>query len=613
MKAGCHRVAMLLAAVVTLAGPLTAQAPRAWQFVQHVDGMPVADSAGVPMPQPFIGGFDVPRPQLVDIDGDGDLDLFIQERGSQLMFFENVGGKYLWRTAWYQGLAVGEWFRFVDLDHDGDLDLMGELKNSFVRVWRNDGTRTAPRFAALPDSLRDVDGKAIFADPQNILNTVDIDCNGKLDLFIGRVSGTVDRYEEDGKNPDGMPRFRFLAERWEGIEIIGGVTGADGVSTRPTMHGANTMAFADVDGDGDPDLYWGDFFEPGLLQIENVGTCGAPNLHASTPVQFPVGNALLTSGYNAPSFGDIDGDGDLDLVMGVIGGAYRPSTTGVNNLYLLEQTAKGQFSVRTSRLISMIDVGSESSPTLGDVDGDGDLDLLIANKIAPDNNEIGTVTWFENVGTTKAPAFRDRGVLPITTEFHSAPALADLDGDGLPDLVLGTWRDKVKWYRNGGTRQSPKWTLADSALITLTRGSNAVPTLGDIDGDGLLDLVVGEASGEINLYRNVGSKTAPKFELVSDRFLALDVGRRSTPVLADLDGDDRPDLLIGSEEGGVQLWRNTGAKGEFTFTRDTSFVLPTFDLSAPAVGDLDGDGDLDFFVGVGSGGLLWFENRTPHP
>ncbi len=350
-----------------------------------------------------------------------------------------------------------------------------------------------------------------------------------------------------------------------------------------------------------------------MLQIENVGTCGSPNLHASTPVQFPVGNALLTSGYNAPTFGDIDNDGDLDLVMGVIGGAYRPSTTAVNNLYLLEQTAKGQFSVRTSRLISMIDVGSESSPTLGDVDGDGDLDLLIANKIAPDNNEIGTVTWFENVGTTKAPAFRDRGVLPLATEFHSAPALADLDGDGLPDLVLGTWRDKVKWYRNSGTRQAPRWTLADSALITLTRGSNAAPTLGDIDGDGLLDLVVGEASGEINLYRNVGSKTTPKFELVSDRFLSLDVGRRSTPVLADLDGDGKLDLLIGSEEGGVQLWRNTGAKGEFSFTRDTSFVLPTFDLSAPAVGDLDGDGDLDFFVGVGSGGLLWFENRTPHP
>jgi len=607
------RVVALLAGVATFAVPLRAQAPRAWQFVRHVEGMPVSDTAGMAIVQPFLGGFDVPRPQLVDIDGDGDVDLFVQERGGELMFFERVLGTLVWRTERYQDLDVGEWFRFVDLDRDGDLDLMGELRNSFIRVWRNEGTSKVAHFVAIADSLRDVDGKAIFADQQNILNTVDVDCNGKLDLFIGRVSGTIDRYEEDGRSPNGMPRFRFLAERWEEIEIIGGVAGGDGAVARPSLHGANTMAFADADADGDPDLYWGDFFEPGLLLIENVGSCAQPNLHSSTPVQFPRGIPLLTSGYNAPTFGDTDGDGDLDLVMGVIGGAFGPSRTSIDNVYFVEQTAKDQFVSRTSRLIPTIDVGSESSPSLADVDGDGDLDLLVANKTSPVNNDAGTITWFENIGTARAPAFRDRGLLAVATEFHPAPAMADLDGDGLPDLVLGTWRDKVKWFRNSGSRQQPRWTLLDSALVTLTRGSNAVPTLGDLTGDGLLDLVIGEASGELNAYRNTGTRTAPQFELVSDRFLGIDVGRRSTPVLADLDGDGKLDLLIGGEAGGVQLWRNVSAAGQLNFVRDTTFVLPTFDLSSPSVGDLDGDGDLDLFVGVGSGGLLWFENRTPRP
>ena len=611
MIVAAARVALLLAGVALGAVPLRAQTPSAWQFVRQVEGIKVLDTAGVAMAQPFLGGFDVPRPQLVDIDGDGDLDLIVQERAGELIFFERVFGTLIWRTDRFQDLDVGEWFRFVDLDRDGDLDLMGELRNSFIRVWRNDGTPKVAQFVALADSLRDVEGKAIFADQQNILNTVDVDCNGKLDLFIGRVSGTVDRYEEDGRSANGMPRFRFLTERWEDIEIIGGVAGGDGTVARPSLHGANTMAFADGDADGDPDLYWGDFFEPGLLLIENVGICAQPNLHSSTPAQFPRGAPLLTSGYNAPTFGDTDGDGDLDLVMGVIGGAFGPSRTSVDNLYLVEQVAKGQFATRTSRLIPTIDVGSESVPSLADLDGDGDLDLLVANKTNPGNNDAGTVTWFENIGTARAPAFRDRGVLAVATEFHPAPAVADLDGDGLPDLVLGTWRDKVKWFRNSGSRQQPRWTLADSALVTLTRGSNAVPTVGDLDGDGLLDLVIGEASGELNVYRNTGTRTTPTFELVSDHFLGIDVGRRSTPVLADMDGDGKLDLLIGSEAGGVQLWHNASAAGRLVFVRDTSFTVPTFDLSSPAVGDLDGDGDLDLMVGVGSGGLLWFERRTP--
>src|SRR5690606_10643895 len=133
-----------------------------------------------------LGGFDVPRPQLVDIDGDGDLDLFLQERSGELVFFEREGDRWTWRTDQFQDLDVGEWFRFVDLDGDGLWDLLGETRYSHVRAWRNTGTRSEPRLVLAADSLRDADGRAIFADRQNILNLADIDCNGRLDLFIGR-------------------------------------------------------------------------------------------------------------------------------------------------------------------------------------------------------------------------------------------------------------------------------------------------------------------------------------------------------------------------------------------------------------------------------------------
>ena len=608
-----HPRALLALVVLSLcAPPLTAQrAPEAGGFVRQTVGMPVHDATGTPLLAPWLGGFNLPRPQLLDLDGDGVLDLIVQESRDQLIHFVQDGASWRWRTDRYQDLAVGEWFRFADLDGDGDLDLLGEAPIGYIRAWRNDPTVAGPHFVPVIDSLRDVHGTPIFADPQNILNVVDIDCNGRLDLFLGRVAGHVDRFEQVGRDSLGFPIFALLEERWQDIEILGPIPGqSESVRGDPTMrHGANTMAFGDIDGDGDLDLFWGDFFEAGLLLIRNDGSCARPSLRGA-PTRFPIGNAFLTSGYNAPAVGDVDHDGRLDVILGVIGGAYQPNTTAVDNLYLLTQPAADSFHLETRRLITMLDVGAESVPALADLDADGDLDLLLANKIAPAEDTTSTITWFENTGTATTPAFREHSVLPIRGSFHWAPAVVDLDGDGLLDLVLGTWTDRVQWWRNVGSAASPNWVLADTALVTITRGSNTTPTLADLDGDGLLDMIVGEASGQLNLYRNTGSATAPAFVLVSDNFADIDVGRRSAPLLVDLDGTGRPDLLIGAEDGRVGRWRNVGGPGEIRFTLDADFAVQGDRNAMPAAGVLWGDGRLDLLLGGAGGGVRWFQ-RAP--
>ncbi|MCI0436919.1 MAG: FG-GAP-like repeat-containing protein [Gemmatimonadetes bacterium] len=573
--------------------------------MRRIDPFPVLDEHGTAYTHPFLGGFDVPRPQFVDIDGDGDLDLFVQERSNQLMFLENTGTarapEFVWRTDRWLDLDIGEWSRFADPDHDGDLDLLAEQPYSYIRYYRNDGTARSPRFVLAADSVPDANGRPVFSDRQNIPAITDIDCDGVLDLFLGRVDGTVSRYEQvPASRTEPVPAFAFVTDRFEGIEIV---------TQFGSMHGANSMAFADADGDGDMDLFWGDFFEAGLLFIENAGTCTTPFMQL-TPVRVPRADSLETSGYNAPYLADIDGDGDLDLFIGVLGGAYNPNRTASDNFWFYERMDDESYRLRTRRFLNAIDVGSESVPTFADIDGDGDLDLIVANKIDPRTLRSSRLYIFENRGTPAAPVFALADTIDVGSYYHLAPVFVDLDGDGDLDMLAGTWNNDVQVFRNEGSRTELRLVHDSAAAIRIPRGSNTVPALADLDGDGDLDLVIGEAVGSLNFFRNTGTRTAPVFTLEAEDWLGIDVGRRAFPAFVDLDGDGDLDLVIGREEGGGVVYRNTGTAKEPRFQLDPQATLPLPHLGAPAFADLDGDGDPDLISGGLSGGLVYRERAS---
>ncbi|MEX2526209.1 MAG: VCBS repeat-containing protein [Gemmatimonadota bacterium] len=568
---------------------------------------PILDELGRPYDFPFLGGLLVPRIQLVDIDSDGTLDLFLQERSGELMFFENMGTPgepdFRWRTDRFQGLDIGEWFRFVDLDADGRVDLLAEERYSHVRVFRNAGSPTDPRFDLIPDTLRDVSGEPIFADRQNIPSITDIDCDGQWDLFLGRIDGTLARYEEvDREGRWGLPRFQRVTERFEGIEIVGQFG---------SLHGANAMAWADITGSGGDDLIWGDFFEPSLLLLENTGSCPSFSIRSAPRLIATEGDPISTSGFNAPAFEDLNGDGRPDLFVGVLGGAFNPIRTASNNLHHYQQTEAGTFRLITQRFLAGLDVGSESTVTVADVTGNGLPDLVVGNKIDPVVGQTGRLYLFRNSGSPGAPSFQLSDTLSLEEVYHYAPAFGDLWGDGRAHLALGSWNRGVLFYRNTG--EAGTLTLeADTTLnFRLTRGSHAIPTLGDVTGNGLLDLVVGRSSGELSYYRNVGSATAPSFELETDAFFDIDVGRRSAPTLVNLDGDGLLDLVVGREGGGAMVFRNRGTATEPDFPSEADeewSFLPR--NSTPFMVDILGTGRLQLLSGsLGGGVVFWQEWR----
>ena len=357
-----------------------------------------------------------------------------------------------------------------------------------------------------------------------------------------------------------------------------------GAATLPAQHlprdndATYAVALGDVDGDGDLDLVVGNAINQQNRLYLNDGTGTFTDVTANRmPIVYGWTMAL--------SLGDVDEDGDLDIVFANSGAR--------NRLYLNDGT--GDFSDATAARMPPQEENRTRAVTLGDVDGNGDLDLVFGNDGQQNRLYLndGTGNFIE------ATANR----LPPGGDHTLAVALGDVDGDGHLDLVFGNARQQTRLHLNDGIGI---FTDATAGRVAPDKDTETrAVTLGDVDGDGHADLILGnriQAQDPIHqqnrLYLNDGSGS---FTVVNAARLPRHYDWTLAVALGDVDGDGDTDLIFAN--GGVsrvgeqnRLYLNDGT-GSFTDATANRLPLAIDETAAVTLGDVDGDGDLDLIFG----------------
>ena len=453
----------------------------------------------------------------------------------------------------------------------------------------------------------------------------DIDGDGKRELIIADSDGKVHAFDATGHEKPGWPKTVGTLYHIPQHQTMQRAFNAGGVDPNVATPVGATVGIADLDGDNKPEIvvatrggelwvYHGDgSVMPGFpVQIDTSGH----------PMQDP--NHIVDIGFfSSPVLVDLDGDGKRDIVLGAFDGkvyAFHSDGTALAGWpVLLHDDAA--MSADTSDVFAQRILATAA---VGDIDKDGHPDVVISSQ--EHYSGSGRIYAIQHDGMNHPggpflPGWPIRGiisadVLPVVGNgVPNAPALLDVDGDGVLDVVLVTIVGVPKIFGGDGqlkqTMQNSQFGAQsdahDSPMIVLI----ANPSVGDVDNDGKPDIVCPAAgfqaanafaTGGIraDFQHEVGAWNAQSGEFLPGFPRRIDDWQFfGNPLIADLDGDDLPEVVEGSAGYYMHAWNKDGKEPQGWPKFTGGWIIET-----PAIGDMDGDGKMEIAVGTRNGWLF---------
>jgi uncharacterized protein (DUF2141 family) len=266
---------------------------------------------------------------------------------------------------------------------------------------------------------------------------------------------------------------------------------------------------------------------------------------------------------------------------------------------------------RRSYTFNSINVGSYNAPTFTDIDGDGLIDLVIGES-------DGHLNHYEQTSGTSFSAVAGSGINSIDIGSGAVPTFTDLDGNGLLDLIIGNQTGCLSHYEQNSTGSTSFTSVGNLSTSggSIDAGAYSSPTFCDIDGDGLLDLFIGNNSypnyGDILRYEQSLSNSTT-FTLITTDFIDFSSNIASNPRFTDLDGDGLFDMIIGTDGTLTHYEQDSEHSASFSHVAN-NFLGASFSYrTVPAFTDFDGDNHLDMLVGDYYWGIEHWEGDNAVP
>ncbi|MBK8442585.1 MAG: VCBS repeat-containing protein [Sphingobacteriales bacterium] len=584
----------------------------------------------------WLGGLNNPQFSNPDLNHDTHEDLLLFDRSDSrwLAFiynFSDAAFPYSFQEAYTRHLPpIQHWARFADLNCDQTPDLIAYNNSEgaavFWGIYQND-TLT---FAATPAAtLTDSDNNSIIISSDDLPDFADIDQDGKTDLLtFNPDGGFVFWYKNEACNAS----FVLADPCWGDFYETGGSTALDlqapcfaAKTPPPSRHPGSTLLAWDLDFDQDQELFLGDISFDALTLAYNNGTANDANVleqDANFPsYDVPVNLRTFPAAFRI----DVNKDQRYDLLAvpnAPLGSLQRNCVWLYNNV---GNPAAEIFAFEKNNFLQdeMIELSRSTHPAFFDVNGDGLLDIVSGNYAYNDTlgKFIPALAYFQNSGTADMPAFEwvSSDFAQVSAQFAEPhyglrPTFGDTDGDGDSDMVLGDFSGNVHLFENtAAANSSAQFVLKHENWQNIHVSLLAAPHLADLNNDGLQDLLIGTANGTVEYWKNTGTPQNAAFELMNNFLGEIDVRKdgeftgNAVP-FAYKNATNQWQLAVGALSG--KLWvygdieNNMDSGDSFELLGNESLPFGGRELSI-AIADVENDGWREVLCGTVRGGLLW--------